>query len=112
MDGRTVVAGKNKDALLDLVVDCERKRKRQNTMLENDEDPYDNDSVDPVLLNLFQASFMKPLGDEAKKYCREGLLLERPFLEQFHKHSQEGLTCGYRSIAVHETPVGKLCPID
>ena len=112
LDGRAVVAGKNKNALLDLVADCERKRRRQNTMLDNDEDPFNNDEdeVDPVLMNIFQASFMKPLGEEAKKYCREGHLLERPFLKQFHQHCLDETinTCGYNSIAIHETPVGKL----
>jgi hypothetical protein len=51
---------------------------------------------------------MKPLGEEAKKYCRVGHLLERPFLEQFRQHSMEGLTLGYKPIAMHETPVGTL----
>ena len=32
LDSRAVVDGKNKERLLDLVVDCERKRKQQNTM--------------------------------------------------------------------------------
>ncbi|OEU17716.1 hypothetical protein FRACYDRAFT_238144 [Fragilariopsis cylindrus CCMP1102] len=45
------------------------------------------------------------LKDEAKAYCRQGHLLERPFLEQFHQHSKEGLTQGYKSVAIHETPV-------
>ena len=66
LDGKAVVADKNKNALLDPVVDCERKQRRQNTMLDNDEDPFNNDDeVDSVLTNIFQASFMKPLGEEA-----------------------------------------------
>ena len=54
---------------------------------------------------------MKPLGEEAKKYCREGHILERPFLKQFHKHSQDGVICGYNSIAIQETLVDKLLHI-
>jgi len=69
----------------------------------------EEDAVDPVLLDIFKASKMKPLGEEAKKYCRAGHLLERPFLEQFHQHSLEGRTLGYKSLAIHETPVGTLC---
>ena len=40
-------------------------------MLDNDEDPFinDDDEVDPVLMNICQASFMNPFGKEAKKYC-------------------------------------------
>jgi hypothetical protein len=49
---------------------------------------------------------MKPLGEEAKKYCRAGHLLERPFLKQFHQHSIDGRAPGYKSVAIHETPVG------
>jgi hypothetical protein len=65
--------------------------------------------VDHVLLDIFKASKMKPLGEEAKNYCRADHLLERPFLKQLHQHSLEGRTCGYKSIAIHETPVGTLC---
>ena len=74
LDGRAVVAGKNKNALLDLVADCERKRRRQNTMLDNDEDPFNNDDdeVDPILMNTFQASCIKPLGEDSKNYYQEG----------------------------------------
>jgi hypothetical protein len=106
LDGQATVTGK-KDALFDLVVNTERNRVRRNTLLDNDEEPYDEeDAVDPVLLDIFKASKMKPLGEEAKKYCRAGHLLERPFLEQFHQHSLEGRTLGYKSLAIHETPVG------
>ncbi|OEU09246.1 hypothetical protein FRACYDRAFT_248581 [Fragilariopsis cylindrus CCMP1102] len=113
LDGQAVVTGKNKNALFDLVVRCQRKRIGRNTTLNNNQDPYngeeddedDVDTVDPVLLDIFKASKMKPLKDEAKAYCRQGHLLERPFLEQFHQHSKEGLTRGYKSIAIHETPV-------
>jgi len=62
-------------------------------------------TVDPVLLCGFKAWYMKKLSDEAKKYCRAGHAMERPFLRQFHKHSIDGLTCGYKSIAIHETPL-------
>ena len=106
LDGQASVAG-NKDALLDCVAKCERKSVCRNSMLEDNEDPFDNDEVDPVLHDILKASKLKPLGDEAKKYCREGHLLKRPFLEQFYKHSQDGITCGYKAVAVHETPVGK-----
>ena len=107
LDGQATVTGKNKDALFGLVVNTERSRVRRNTLLENNEEPND-DEIDPVLLDIFKASKMKPLGEEAKKYCRAGHLLERPFLEQFHQHSVQGLTLCYMSIAIHETPVGML----
>ncbi|OEU05678.1 hypothetical protein FRACYDRAFT_258685, partial [Fragilariopsis cylindrus CCMP1102] len=103
LDGQATVTGKNKNASYDLVVWCERKRKCRNTTLNNNQDPYngeeddEDDAVDPVLLDIFKASKMKPLSEEAKKYCRQGHLLERPFLEQFHQHSVEGLTRGYKS---------------
>jgi hypothetical protein len=90
-------------------VKCERKRIGRNTTLNNNQDPYygeEGDEIDPVLLDIFKASKMKPLGEEAKKYCRAGHLLERPFLEQFYQHSVQGLTLGYKAIAIHETPVG------
>ena len=105
LNGQVNITGKNKDALFDLLVNTERSRVRRNTLLENNEEPND-DEIDPVLLDIFKASKMKPLGEEAKKYCRAGHLLERPFLEQFHQHSIEGCTLGYKSIAIHETPVG------
>ena len=60
LDGKAVIAGKNKEGLLGLVADYERKQKRRNTMLDNNEDVSEDD-VGPVLLNVFQASFMKPL---------------------------------------------------
>ena len=95
---------------MNCVANCERKSVWRNTILEDDGDPFDNnDEVDPLLYDILKASKTKPLGDEAMKYCREGHLLERPFLEQFHKHClDENInTCGYNSIAIHETPVGK-----
>ena len=52
LDGRAVVAGKNKERLLDLVADCERKQKRSDTILDNNEDVFEDD-VDPVFLNVF-----------------------------------------------------------
>jgi hypothetical protein len=63
LDGQATVTGKNKDALFDLVVKCERKRIGCNTTLNNNQDPYDNDddddeeedTVDPVLLDIFKA---------------------------------------------------------
>ena len=94
---------------MDLVANCERKSVWRNSMLVDDKDPFDNDEVDPLLHDILKALKMKPLGDKAKKYCREGHLLERPFLEQFHKHClDENInTCGYNSVAIHETLVGK-----
>jgi len=79
-------------------------------MLENKEDPYnEGDEVDPILLDVISSSFMKPLGETAKKYCREGQLLERPFLEQFQSHCLDDSinTLGYELRGIHETPNGK-----
>jgi hypothetical protein len=86
----------------------EVRRTSGNPPYDDDEDE-DEDTVDPVLLDIFKASKMKPLGEEAKKYCRAGHLLECPFLKQFHQHSMEGLTLGYKPIAIHETPAGMSC---
>ena len=47
----------------------------------------------------------KHLGEEQKRYCRQGHANESKFLKQFHKHSEQGLTCGYRSVAVYESPL-------
>ena len=47
----------------------------------------------------------KHLGEEQKRYCRQGHANESKFLKQFHKHSEQGLTCGYRSKAIYESPL-------
>ena len=47
----------------------------------------------------------KLLGEEQKRYCRQGHANEAKFLKQFHKHSEQGLTCGYRSEAIYESPL-------
>ena len=47
----------------------------------------------------------KLLGEEQKRYCRQGHANEAKFLKQFHEHSQNGLTCGYRSEAIYESPL-------
>jgi hypothetical protein len=92
-DGQATVQGRTGMLYLILLLKCERKRIGRNTTLNNNQDPYDDDenededTVDPVLLDILKASKMKPLGEEAKKYCQAGHLLERPFLEQFHQHS-------------------------
>ena len=81
-------------------------------MLEDDIDPFgNNDEVDPLLHDILIASKLKPLGDEVKKYCRKGHLLECPVLEQFREHCLDKNinTRGYKSVARHETPVNKCC---
>ena len=52
----------------------------------------------------------KTLGEEAKKNCQAGHLLERPFLKQLHQHCLYKTinTCVYNYIAIYETPIGKL----
>ena len=65
---------------MDLLVELENRQTVRNNLIDQGEDPY-RDGVDPVLLELFRSSYMKPLSDEAKRYCREGHALERPFLE-------------------------------
>lgn len=53
----------NKPQLLDLVVQCKRKRRSQNTLLQNKEDLYkDDDKVDPILLDIIKSSFFKTIG--------------------------------------------------
>ena len=47
----------------------------------------------------------KHLGEEQKRYCRQGHANEAKFLKQFHKHSERGLTCGYKSKAIYESPL-------
>jgi hypothetical protein len=59
-----------------------------------------------VLHAIFQASYMKKLvGEEQKRYCRQGHENEAKFLLQFHEHSKKGITLGYNSISVYETPL-------
>jgi hypothetical protein len=56
LDGQATVTGKNKDALFDLVVRCERKRIGRITTLNNIQDPYnsddddDDEAIDPTIL--------------------------------------------------------------
>ena len=47
----------------------------------------------------------KLLGEEQKRYCRQGHANEAKFLKQFHKHSERGLTCGYKSVSIYESPL-------
>ena len=78
--------------------------------MDNDEDPYnEDDEVNPILCDVIGSSFMKQMGEDAKKYCRQGQALEQPFLEEFHRHSLDDNinTCTYKSKAIHETPNGK-----
>jgi len=99
---------KNKDVLLNLLVEIETQQSIRAAAVAAGEDPYSStDTIDPVLLQVFKASFMKPLKDDAKKYCRKGHELERPFLEQFFEHSRQGKTIGYKALAIHETPLVK-----
>ena len=89
---------------MNLLVELEKGQTVRNELIDQWEDPY-KDGVDPVLLELFISSYMKPLSDEAKIYCREGHALERPFLKQFHQHSVDGRTLGYNSLRISETPL-------
>ena len=62
--------------------------------------------MDPVILAVFTKSYMKKLlGEEQKRYCRQGHANEEKFLLQFHEHSKEGLTCGYLSESIYESPL-------
>ena len=45
------------------------------------------------------------MSEQQKRYCRKGHENEAKFLEQFHKHSKQGLTLGYKSISIYETPL-------
>jgi hypothetical protein len=69
----------------------------------------DDDSIqapDPLLLQVFKASHMKPItGAKAKAYCRQGHENERPFMEELLKHSQEGLTGPIKIRGVHGAPL-------
>lgn len=47
----------------------------------------------------------KHLGEEQKRYCRQGHANEAKFSKQFHEHSQKGLTCGYHSESIYESPL-------
>ena len=45
------------------------------------------------------------MSEQQKRYCRKGHENEAKFLKQFHKHSEQGLTLGYKSISIYETPL-------
>jgi hypothetical protein len=78
-----------------------------NERRDNGED--DDDSIhppDPLLLQVFKASHMKPIsGAKAKAYCRQGHENERPFMEELLKHSQEGLTGPIKIRGIHGAPL-------
>ena len=100
------IGAKTKGALLNLLVEIETQQSIRAAAVAAGEDPFSStDSIYPVLLQVFKASFMKPLKDDAKKYCRKGHELERPFLEQFFEHSRQGKTVGYNALAIYETPL-------
>ena len=109
LDSRASFSGLNKAELLDLLVNRESDRGRRNTLVDNLIDPYTEDEVDPILLDVISSSFMKPLGETAKKYCCEGQLLEQPFLEQFESHCLDDSinTLGNELRGIDETPNGK-----
>jgi hypothetical protein len=97
---------KSKPVLLNQLVDTERRQQRRASLTRNGDDAFAiTNDLDPVLLRGFMAWYMKKLKDAAKKYCREGHAMEIPFLREFHQHSTDGITCGYKSIAIHETPL-------
>ena len=98
------ITGKKKAELLDILVAIEDIQANCAAALAAGDDPFLS-SIDPVLLQVFRASFMRPLKDEAKKYCRQGHALERPFLQQFFEHSQQGKTRNYKALAIFETPL-------
>jgi hypothetical protein len=69
----------------------------------------DEDSIhppDPLLLQVFKASHMKPIsGAKAKACCRQGHENERPFMEELLKHSQDGLTGPIKIRGIHGAPL-------
>ena len=93
-----------KHLLLDLLVNKEITQANQAAAIAAGEDPF-SDTIDNVLLQVFKASFMKPLKHEAKKYCRKGHALEHPFLRQFFEHSRRGFTGRFNALAIHDTPL-------
>ena len=100
------IAVKGKQFILSKLVQAEGQQQRRASLARDGINPDDSmDEIDSVLLRGFMAWYMKKLGSEAKKYCRAGHDMEKPFLEEFHKHSTRGLTCGYKSLAIHETPL-------
>ena len=100
------VSQKGKPFILSKLIEAEARQQRRASLARGEADPDTvMDEMDSVLLCGFMAWYMKKLSDEAKKYCRAGHDMEKPFLEEFHKHSVLGLTCGYKSIAIHETPL-------
>ena len=99
---------KVKDFILDRLVTAEKQQQRRASLSRNGgQDPYaaTPDEIDAVLLKGCMAWYMRKLKDSAKKYCREGHAMEIPFLKEFHEHSAAGITCGYKSIAIYETPL-------
>jgi len=92
--------------LLERLIVEEQQRERRAARVAAGRDPFGaSDEVDPVLLEVFKASYMKPLKKEAKEYCRQGHELERPYMEELFEHSTAGLTGNIRILGIHSSPL-------
>ena len=91
--------------LLNQLVEEEQAKRERARRAEEGEDAYQGDEIDPVLLRVLLASFLKPLKGESKEYCRKGHAMEPIFMNQLHEHSKAGLTGKYKIHAVHSSPL-------
>ena len=60
---------------------------------------------DPLLIEIFRASFLRPLKQDAKEYCRIGHAMEHPYMKQLILHSKKGLTGQIQAHAVFSSPL-------
>jgi hypothetical protein len=73
-------------------------------LLKSDEDRLDEENeplssdvdVDPLLLKVLQATFLKPQKKVDNQYTRKGHEMEEPYLKKFFEDSLEGKTCGIK----------------
>ena len=74
--------------------------------VNGEEDDDSIDPPDPLLLQVFKASHMKPIaGAKAKAHCRQGHENERPFMVELLEHSQRGLTGPIKIRGIHGAPL-------
>lgn len=94
-----------RENLLDQLSKEAKAKVERERRAETGEATYQDNEVDPVLVQVLRASFMRPLKGDAKEYCRKGHLMESVFMEQIVEHSREGLTGNVKILAAHSSPL-------
>ena len=103
----TASARAGKENLVNQLVEEFNAKKERMQRVNEGEAAYQRDEVDPVLMQVLKASFLKPLKGEVKEYCRKGHAMEPIFMAQLMEHSSNGLTGPYKIDAIHSTPLVK-----